>query len=373
MIEGSWDRRPALTRLHATPPWFSVGTVAGGLDERPTSARSSLSELQFVSEEEDATDPQDPGSSPSSCSQISQLHFAPPEETTTPTSSIEFVPLSRHSSLSFSTDSSSPGAEEGQARTTPSEQFSLTTDTSSVSPQRPGWAVTRLDGPTIPDSGKVGRRPLPEVPGHARSSPLPYRPEEMAMIPGWRSRDQFDSYPRRQEFFRGCSKDLSTTSQPASGPGPAIRSQSVEEKRPKVDPTSEDTPLTISPPAASPPLSLMIPFSPTAPIHSFVNLLPPTSIDLVTAAATTITGENGGQILFGALFRDRKVVVILIRHFWCLCCQDYVRSILNSVNPEILGKRGVDLVLIGNGTPGAIKAYKSMSWSTFRGPHIRRN
>jgi len=359
MVEGSWNRRPhgvpALIRIHATPPWISAKTVAGGHDERPSSVCSSLSELQFVSEE-DTTDPQDTGSYPSPSSQISQLQFASPEEATTPTTPIEFGPLSRKSSLSFSTDSSSPGAHEGQAWMTPSEQFPLMPDTSSVLPQRPGWAVTG---------------PLPEVPGHAQYLPSPSKPEEMATDPGWRCPDQF-SYHRSQEFVQGCS---SIASRPSSDPGTDTWNQSVEEKRAKGDTTSEDTPpvhhapapLIILPPAASPippsspPPSPMFPLHPATSIQSFVDLLPPTSIDIVTAAATTITGENGGQILFGALFRDRRVVVILVRHFWCLCCQDYVRSILNSVTPEILGRRGVDLVLIGNGMPGAIKVYKSMS------------
>ncbi|KAF9648677.1 hypothetical protein BDM02DRAFT_3078302, partial [Thelephora ganbajun] len=87
----------------------------------------------------------------------------------------------------------------------------------------------------------------------------------------------------------------------------------------------------------------------------------PTSIDLVTAAGLTIIGENGEEVLFGALFRDRKVIVIFIRHFLCLFCEDYVRSISNSVTLEILEKRGVDLVLIGSGSAGMARIYKKMA------------
>ena len=97
-------------------------------------------------------------------------------------------------------------------------------------------------------------------------------------------------------------------------------------------------------------------------------LVSPTSIDLITAAGLKVTGENGEEILFGDLFRYRKVIVIFIRYFWCLFCEDYVRSISNSVTPEILKNKGVDLILIGNGTPGMMRVYKSTPLSIFRDP-----
>jgi peroxiredoxin len=168
-------------------------------------------------------------------------------------------------------------------------------------------------------------------------------------------------------------------------------------ERPKLDPTPEDTPPVIhpktppaivsspstvspppppippltnlDPPAVAVPVILPTASKPDYPAPILSELLSPTSIDLVTASGLTISGENGEQISFGALFRDRKVVVIFIRHFWCLFCQDYIRSITNSVSPETLKKKGVDLVLIGNGAPGMIRAYKSK----LSAPYNRRN
>ena len=385
MIEGSWDRGldtiPTLAHLHTTPPWVSANAIAGQFGERPISVDTTLSELAFVSEEHGNTaNSPDPELYPSPCSPISELQFAPPEEAMTLATPSESEPPSRDS-LSFSTtDFSSPGVHDGQAPTTPGEQFSSTTRTTSVS-QQPVWVTPGPDGPTTSDCKRVERRPLPEVPGHAQSRPLPPRPIRMATVPGWREPDWF-SYPLFQEFVQGCSKDPLTASRPVSDSGPGTPSKPTEEERPDCDPTPEDTlpkhpipaPLAmISPSAASSshpltPLSQILPIRLTEPVRPLVDILSPTSIDLVTAAGLRIIGEDGEQILFGALFGDRKVVVIFICYFWCLCCQRYPRSILNSVTSEVLEHEGVDLVVIGNGAPGPIKVYKSKPRSAFRGP-----
>jgi len=380
MVEGSWDRPlygiPTLVHLHTTSPWVSANDVAGRLGERPISVNTTISGLVFASEEPgDTATPSDPELHPSP---ISELQFASPEETMTLATPSEPERPSRDS-LSFSTtDSSSLGVHDDQARITPSGEFPLATHTTSVS-QQPVW-VTH-DGSTTSNSKGVGRRPLPEVPGHAQSRPLPPRPMRMATVPRWRGPDWF-SYPR-QEFVQGCSKDLLTPSRPISDSGSDTPGKQAEEDRPNRDPTPEDTPpehlipappAMISPHATSPPPPPLSPSSPILPprlaesFRSSSGVLSPTSIDLVTAAGLTIIGENGEKISFGALFGDRKVVVIFICYFWCLCCQHYARSILNSVTPEILEHKGVDLVVIGNGIPGPIKVYKSMPQSAFRGP-----
>lgn len=264
---------------------------------------------------------------------------------------IEFAePPSLKSSLPLSPTNSPPSSvREGRAQSTLSEQFPPTTST------RNG-------------------RPLPEVPEYLQSRPLPPRPTGVTAI--------------------HCLQDFSNNPlaalRPVSDSGPLARNKYVEEKRPKLDPIPQDTPafrpsspLIISPPAASPrpdtfshpptvtaPVVFSVTPKPNYPASILPDLLSPTTIDLFTAAGLTVTGENGEQILFGSLFRDRKVIIIFIRHFWCPFCQDYVRSIFNSVTPGILGQRGVDLVLIGNGAPGMIKAYKSTPWVAF---HLRYN
>ena len=378
-IEGSWDRRlygiSSFTHLHTTPSFVSAETIAGKPHERPISVYTTLSELRFASKEDgSAASPLDSESHASPSSPISQLKFASPEETTTLVTPIELEPPSWDSSLSSpTTDSSSPGIHDDQVRKTRSEEFSLTTRTTSVSPQ-PGWAMPGLDGPAVSDSRRVGRRPLPDVPGHTQSRPLPTRPMKMATVPGWRTSDRF-TYPPCQEFVQGCSRDPLTTSRPVSDSGSDTPSQLVEEERPVHSPTPEDTPpvhhIPAPPAVISPPAPLSSPPSPITPLrlaesaHSSVDILCPTSTDLVTAADLTIIGENGERILFGALFKNRKVIVIFLRYFWCLCCEGYVGSILKNVTPEILKNKGVELVLIGNGTPGAIKVYKSTPLTMF--------
>jgi hypothetical protein len=250
MIEGSWDRQP-----------YRISTFAH-LHTTPISVDTTLSELGFVSEEHGgATNPSDPELYHSPYSPISELQFASPEETMVLTTPNEPEPLSRDS-LSFSTaDSSSPGVRDNQARITPSEQFSLTY-TTSASQQKPVCVAPGLDRPTTSDSKGIGRRPLPEVPGHTQSRPLPSRP--IRTVPGWRGPDRF-SYPPRQEFVQGCSKDLPTASRPVSGSGSDTPSKSAEEERLNRDPTPENTPpehlipassAMISPPASFPPLPL---------------------------------------------------------------------------------------------------------------------
>jgi len=381
MIEGSWAGRlygiSPFTHLRTTPSWVSVESIAGQLDERRISVYTTLSELRFASKEDGNTaSPSDPESH---ASPISQLKFASPEETMTLMTPIELELPSRDSSLSSPTTySSSPGIHDDQVQNTPSEELSLTTQTisPSASPKQPGGAMPRLDEPAILDSKRVGRRPLPEVPGHAQSRPLPTRPMKMATVPGWRTSDRF-SYPPRQEFVQGSSKDPLPNSRPVPESGPDTLSQSVEEQRQNRGPTPSHTPpihhtpappAVISPPAPSPsPPSSIVPLRLSAPVHPPVDILSPTGVDLVAAAGLTIIDENGEQISFGALFNDRKVVVIFLRYFWCLCCQRYVDSILKSITPETLEHKGVDLVLIGNGTPGAIKVYKSAPLPMFRG------
>ena len=388
MIEQNWGRRPCGIRpyphLLVTPPFALVKPVSGQTRKRPNSVYTALSELRFVSDEGgDTFGPLDSATRPSPLSPISQLHFASPEETMTPTTPIEFSePSCRESSLPLSsTIFSSPGVREGQARIPPNGRFPPTTRTASLLPQQPGWPTPGIDSPAIL---VPMRRPLPEVPQHVQSRPLPPRPTKTTVVPYLRDSDRV-SYLPREGLAQGSSGGPFATSRRISGSG---YDTSVEEDRPE---TPEDTPPVLYPPAPainslptaslspaaySPPPIAAIPIAfPTTPktnYHAPI-LLSPTSIDLVTAAGLTITGENGEQFLFGALFRDRKVIVVLIRHFWCLFCQDYVRSISNIVTPGILEKKGVDLVLIGNGAPGMIKAYKSAPLVAFHCPYNWRS
>ncbi|KAI0661799.1 hypothetical protein C8Q70DRAFT_911040 [Cubamyces menziesii] len=76
------------------------------------------------------------------------------------------------------------------------------------------------------------------------------------------------------------------------------------------------------------------------------------------AAALTVIAQNGLRVQFGELFKERKTIVVFIRHFWCAMCQDYMYSISRNVDVEALKRAGIDFVIIGNGSPGMIKSYR---------------
>ncbi|RDX57095.1 hypothetical protein OH76DRAFT_1334854 [Lentinus brumalis] len=83
-----------------------------------------------------------------------------------------------------------------------------------------------------------------------------------------------------------------------------------------------------------------------------------TKDQIQTAAAFTVVAQNGIRVPFGDLFKDRKTIVVFIRHFWCAMCQDYMYSISRSVDFEALKRAGIDFVIIGNGSPNMIKSYR---------------
>ncbi|KAI0331839.1 hypothetical protein GY45DRAFT_1247918 [Cubamyces sp. BRFM 1775] len=76
------------------------------------------------------------------------------------------------------------------------------------------------------------------------------------------------------------------------------------------------------------------------------------------AAALNVIAQNGVRVPFGELFKERKTIVVFIRHFWCAMCQDYMYSISRNVDVEALKRAGIDFVIIGNGSHGMIKSYR---------------
>ncbi|KAI0749739.1 hypothetical protein C8Q80DRAFT_1218810 [Daedaleopsis nitida] len=95
---------------------------------------------------------------------------------------------------------------------------------------------------------------------------------------------------------------------------------------------------------------------------------------LQTAAALTVIEQNGIRRQFGELFKDRKTIVIFIRHFWCAACQDYMYSIAKNIDFEALKRANIDLVIIGSGSPAMIKSYRNifrMPISIYTDPSLR--
>jgi hypothetical protein len=97
----------------------------------------------------------------------------------------------------------------------------------------------------------------------------------------------------------------------------------------------------------------------------------PTHADLEAAAKLDVISESGIRVPFGTLFHDKKTIVVFIRHFWCRFCQDYMYSVNSSVSPDMLSSRDVNLVVVGNGSHGMIKAYRSTYLNATRVFHCR--
>ena len=64
----------------------------------------------------------------------------------------------------------------------------------------------------------------------------------------------------------------------------------------------------------------------------------PTKEQLRDAAALTVVAQNGVRVAFGDLFKDRKTIVIFIRHFWqVLFC--FGSSVCIATNGAVIGAR----------------------------------
>ncbi|KZP31752.1 hypothetical protein FIBSPDRAFT_724158, partial [Athelia psychrophila] len=91
----------------------------------------------------------------------------------------------------------------------------------------------------------------------------------------------------------------------------------------------------------------------------------PSPTQIREAAWLQVTDQNGTRIPFGDLFMGQKTVVVFIRHFWCPLCQDYMFSLTRLVEPAMLKKAGVKLVVISNGSHGMIRAYRKIFRTSF--------
>ncbi|CCL98800.1 uncharacterized protein FIBRA_00805 [Fibroporia radiculosa] len=100
----------------------------------------------------------------------------------------------------------------------------------------------------------------------------------------------------------------------------------------------------------------------------------PTPEQLRLASSIFVVAQNGLRVQFGELFRERKTIVCFIRHFWCPNDQDYMYSIAKTVNPDDLRRAGIDLVIIGVGSPAMIKSYRQifrMPFAVYTDPALR--
>lgn len=102
---------------------------------------------------------------------------------------------------------------------------------------------------------------------------------------------------------------------------------------------------------------------------------PPSQRRLWEAAQCLLTDETGKEVTFGSLMpswpeglapsqRDAsltpRTIVLFIRHFWCGSCQDYMLHSVAKLDPEVLEKHNVKVVVIACGGWKTIKSYRSL-------------
>ncbi|XP_045879963.1 peroxiredoxin-like 2C isoform X3 [Meles meles] len=63
-------------------------------------------------------------------------------------------------------------------------------------------------------------------------------------------------------------------------------------------------------------------------------------------AELPVLDASGRQVPFGALFRERRAVVVFVRHFLCYICKEYVED-LAKIPKSFLQEADVTLIVIG--------------------------
>ncbi|WWC61644.1 uncharacterized protein I303_104228 [Kwoniella dejecticola CBS 10117] len=96
--------------------------------------------------------------------------------------------------------------------------------------------------------------------------------------------------------------------------------------------------------------------------ESFDEHTPPTHKALFEASLMEVVDEHGLRYKFGDLVRNRKTIVIFIRHWYCPLCAQYMNSILAEVSHDALEEADVDLIIIGNGSDKMLNGYRNKSF-----------
>ncbi|RMZ77915.1 hypothetical protein DV738_g4125, partial [Chaetothyriales sp. CBS 135597] len=80
-----------------------------------------------------------------------------------------------------------------------------------------------------------------------------------------------------------------------------------------------------------------------------------------------LAADNTSTTLGEALARTdrRKVLVILIRHFYCTNCQEYIRQMSKSLRRESLARRDTSVIIIGCGDPTLIEWYVQLTQTPY--------
>jgi len=78
--------------------------------------------------------------------------------------------------------------------------------------------------------------------------------------------------------------------------------------------------------------------------------------DLRSLSDTLVFDENGDRIPFGNIYKDKRTVVIFIRHFFCGSCKAYIEAIAK-IRKDAFENANTDIALIGCGDYTLLKEY----------------
>ncbi|ORY32615.1 AhpC/TSA antioxidant enzyme-domain-containing protein, partial [Naematelia encephala] len=84
--------------------------------------------------------------------------------------------------------------------------------------------------------------------------------------------------------------------------------------------------------------------------------------ELFEASILEVVDEAGASVKFGDLVRNRKTIVVFIRHWFCPLCAQYMNSILAEVSLDALQEAEVDLIIIGNGSAKMLNGYRNKAF-----------
>lgn len=84
---------------------------------------------------------------------------------------------------------------------------------------------------------------------------------------------------------------------------------------------------------------------------------PPSVAALREAADLMLFTEDGDLARFGELFSPQRTLVCFLRHWFCPMCQEFAMS-MKHIDPFPLRQANIGLIVIGQGDPHVISAYK---------------
>ncbi|WVR05083.1 hypothetical protein IAU60_002095 [Kwoniella sp. DSM 27419] len=91
---------------------------------------------------------------------------------------------------------------------------------------------------------------------------------------------------------------------------------------------------------------------------------PPTPEEIQRAFQEEIVDKDGNKLTLGQLVKDKRVVLVFIRHFWCSNCQMYTHHLSKSIPPSSL-PAGTELIIIGCGQSSPIHSYLDLTQSVY--------